>query len=152
MSDKVLDFVGKRNENIEQKRRNFERILFKNFLGAYTVLDDNGTNYKIQLVDISREGCLFQIPYDPTRQTAFEDGHEIKMRMYFTEASYVPVICKVKRFQEYIDAEGLLYARYGCEFDKSISSFEAVESFIEFLYKFAEHSSIDRGDQRVYFF
>ena len=54
MSEKVLDFIGKRNANIEQKRRNFERILFQNFLGAYTVLDDNGTNYKVQLVLVPR--------------------------------------------------------------------------------------------------
>ena len=32
MADKVLDFVGRRNQNIEDKRRNFERILFQNFL------------------------------------------------------------------------------------------------------------------------
>ena len=110
------------------------------------------THYKVQLVDISREGCLFQIPYDPSRQEAFEEGQEINFRMYFTEASYVPVICKVRRFQEYLDSDGLLFARYGCEFDKSTSTFEAVASFIEFLYKFAEHSSIDRGDQRVFFY
>ena len=152
MSEKVLDFIGKRNANIEQKRRNFERILFQNFLGAYTVLDDNGTNYKVQLVDISREGCLFQVPYDPARNSIFPEDHEISKRMYFTENSFVPVICKVKRFQEYIDKDGLLYARYGCEFDKSTSTFPAVESFIEFLYKFAEHSTVDKGDQRVYFF
>ncbi|MGB0455166.1 MAG: PilZ domain-containing protein [Bacteriovoracaceae bacterium] len=151
MTEKVLDFVEKRKHNIEQKRRNFERILFRNFLGAYSVLDNQGTNYPVQLVDVSHDGCLFQIPYNPTKDTPYETDHELTLRMYFTQDSFVPVILKVKRFQEYIDKSGNVHARYGCEFDKSTASFSAVESFINFLYSFAEHSSVDKGDQRVFF-
>lgn len=151
MTDKLLDFVEKRKESIEQKRRSFERIMFKNFLGAYSVLDDGGSVYPIELVDISRKGCLFQIPWNQQKDIPFPKGHELNIRIYFTESSYIPAVVKVKHTQEVLNNEGSSFLHCGCEFDKSMPSFEALESFIEFLYRFAEHSRIDRGDTRVYF-
>lgn len=151
MADKLLDFVSKRNESIEQKRRNFERIMFKNFLGAYSVIDTEGSVYPIEMVDISRQGCLFEIPWNPQKDVPFNKGHELNLRIYFTKASYIPVVVKIVHSKEVLDSEGGACLHYGCEFDKSMPSFQALESFIEFLYRFAEHSRIDRGDTKVYF-
>lgn len=151
MADKVLDFAEKRAENIEKKRRQFERLLFNNFLGAYTVVDQGGTIYPVSLVDISREGCLFQVPWNGEKDAKFENDFEITMRMYFTKNSFVPVVLNVKYSREYVDEDGQTYMQYGCEFDSSMPSFQAVETFIEFMYKFAEHSSVDKGSQKVYF-
>ena len=55
MTDKVLDFNTKRQENIEEKRRNFERVMFQNFLGCYTVIHREGVIYPVELVDISAD-------------------------------------------------------------------------------------------------
>jgi hypothetical protein len=151
MSDKVLDFIGKRQQNIEDKRQTFERILFRDFLGAYTVIDQAGTHYPISLVDISHDGCLFQLPWNVKKDEKLEADTEVKMRIYFTKSSFIPVFMNVKYHKEFIDADGQTYLQYGCEFDKSMASFQALSSFIDFLYKFAEHSSVDRGDKRVYF-
>ena len=151
MTDKVLDFNAKREENIEQKRRQFERILFNNFLGAYTVVDQGGTIYPVSLVDVSREGCLFQVPWNMDRDTKIEEGTEITMRMYFTKKSFIPVVMEIKRGQEHVDEDGQTYMQYGAEFDTSMPSFQAVESFIDFMYKFAEHSSLDKGSQKGFF-
>lgn len=151
MSDKVLDFVTKRKENIEEKRRTFERILFSNFLGAYTVINHNGGIYPVDLVDISHDGCLFQIPWNFKEDQKLPMDLELNMRIYFTKHSYIPAILNIKYGKEHIDKDGNTYMQYGCEFDKSYPSFEALESFIKFLYSFAEHSSIDRGDTKVYF-
>ncbi len=151
MTDKVLDFNAKREENIEQKRRQFERILFNNFLGAYTVVDQGGSIYPVSLVDVSREGCLFQVPWNMERDTQIEEGTEITMRMYFTKKSFIPVVMEIKRGQEHVDEDGQTYMQYGAEFDTSMPSFQAVESFIDFMYKFAEHSSLDKGSQKVFF-
>ena len=150
MSAKVLDFNQKRKDNIETKRRNFERILFQNFLGADSVIDQNGTIYPITLVDVSHEGCLFQIPWDLNKEDKYPADTEILLRMYFSKKSYIPTVVKVKYGNEFID-NGQTYMQYGCEFDKSMPSFEAMSYFIEFLYKFAEHSVIDKGDNKSYF-
>jgi hypothetical protein len=152
MSDeKLLDFVSKRKENIEEKRRNFERIMFRNFLGAYTVLDNGDAVYPVDLVDISYDGCLFQIPWNVKNDSKYPVDTEITFRMYFTRDSYIPVVAKVKYGKEHVGKDNLTYMHYGCEFDRSMTSFDALQSFIDFLYKFAEHSSLDRGDSRMMF-
>lgn len=151
MADKVLDFVGKRNETIEKKRRNFERLLFQNFLGAYSVIDDNGSIYPVSLVDLSHDGCLFQVPWDVSKDKKFAVGTELTLRMYFTKKSFVPVVVKLRHGNEHIDDNGNTYMHYGCEFDKTLPSFAAMEHFINFMYKFAELSTVDHQENKVYF-
>lgn len=150
MTDEVLDFVGKRKENIEKKRRGFERVLFQNFLGAYTVIDNAGSVYPIELVDISHEGCLFRIPWNMKKDQKLEEGSEINLRMYFTKDSYLPVIVNIKYGSENIE-NGQTYMQYGCEFDQSLPTFSAMQDFIKFMYSFAEYSAIDKGDARAFF-
>ncbi|EQC52684.1 PilZ domain-containing protein [Bacteriovorax sp. DB6_IX] len=153
MSDegKVINFQAKRSENIEKKRRSFERLLFQNLLGAYTVIDADETVYPVSLVDISHDGCLFQIPWNGKSDKKLPEGHEVKMRMYFTKHSFIPVIVNVRYGNEFKADDGTTYMHYGCEFDKSMPTFKAMEEFINFMYSFAEHSVIDRGDSRAFF-
>lgn len=152
MSDfKVLDFNKKKAETIEQKRRAFNRIVFQNIIGAYSIIDENGTIYPVTLVDIAGDGCSFQVPWNPKKDKKLAKDTEVNMRMYFTNSSYIPVSMIVKHSSEVTDKNNVLQIQYGCEFDKSTPSFEAMQSFIDFLYKFAEFSVIDRGDTKVYF-
>lgn len=148
---KVLDFVEKRSQNIEEKKRGFERILFRNILGTYTVLDKQETIYPVKLVDISRTGCMFEIPWNPKKDTRYEKEEEIKLRMYFSEKSFIPVVVKIKYSMEKIEGGGKAFMRYGCEFDQSLTSFKALESFINFLYDFAEFSTIDHNETKSFF-
>jgi hypothetical protein len=148
---KVLDFNKKKADTIEQKRRAFNRIVFQNFLGAYSVIDDNGSIYPVTMVDIAGDGCSFQVPWNPSRDKKLASGFELNMRMYFTEKSYIPVIMNVRHGKEVLGTDGNTYMQYGCEFDKTVATFEAMQSFIDFIYRFAEHSAIDKGDTKVYF-
>ena len=148
---KVLDFNKKKADTIEQKRRAFNRIVFQNFLGAYSVIDDNGSIYPVTMVDIAGDGCSFQVPWNPSRDKKLASGFEVNMRMYFTDKSYIPVIMNVRHGKEVLGADGITYMQYGCEFDKTVATFEAMQSFIDFIYRFAEHSAIDKGDTKVYF-
>ena len=79
MTEKVLDFNSKRIENIEEKRRTFERVLFQNFLGCYTVIHQEGVIYPVELVDISSDGCLFQVPWDVKKGKKLETGAEVTL-------------------------------------------------------------------------
>ncbi len=149
--DKVIDFIEKRNESIEQKRRNFERVMFENFLGAFTEIDDAGTKYPVELIDISKDGCQFQVPWSVNSDSTFTKGTEIPMRMYFTKKSFIHVTIVVRHSSEFVSENGTTYMRYGCSFDKSTHSWEAMESFIDFMYKFAEHSTIEKTSNTVYY-
>jgi hypothetical protein len=148
---KILDFNKKKADTIEQKRRAFNRIVFQNFLGAYSVIDDNGSIYPVEMVDIAGDGCSFQVPWNSAKDKKLPQGFEVNMRMYFTNQSYIPVMMTIRHGKEVISRDGNTYMQYGCEFDKTASSFEAMQSFIDFIYRFAEHSAIDKGDTKVYF-
>lgn len=148
---KIFDFTAKRQENIEQKKRNFERVLYQEFLGTYSEIDSDGTKYPIKMVDISKDGCQFQVPFSKNLDKTFRTGEDITIRIYFTKDSFIPVVVNLKHSSEYVDQKGDAYMRYGGGFDKTLPSFKALGPFIEFIYQFAEHSSIDKGEHKVYF-
>ena len=148
---KVIDFQAKRKDSIEKRKRSFERVLFTEFLGSYAEIDEAGTKFSVNLVDISRDGCLYQVPFTEAARKHFEDKDETTIRVYFTKDDFLPLSISVKHMQEYIDDRGEAYLRFGGEFDKSLPSFQAFEPFIEFIYKFAEYSCIDKGESKVYF-
>ncbi len=87
---KVINFEEKRRDSIEKRKRNFERVLFTEFLGSYAEIDDNGTKYGVNLVDISREGCMFQVPFAQFSNHRFKDGEDITVRVYFTKEDFLP--------------------------------------------------------------
>jgi hypothetical protein len=153
MSDdkKVVDFNEKRRKNIEQKRRTFERVVFQEFLGVYSVIDDQGAGFPIKLLDISSDGCQFQVPFSLKAKNQFKGGTELTLKLYFTKGSYLPAVVTVRHATEYIDQQGDAWLRLGGEFDTSIPSYKALSSFIDFIYQYAEFSCIDRGDSKVFF-
>jgi len=152
MSDKkVFDFESKRRQNIETKRRTFERVMFEEFLGVEAVVDDNGTGYPVKLLDVSRDGLLFQMPHSAKASAMFAAGAEFTLKLSFAKGSYLPVVIKVRHAKESIDKRGDAYWHCGGEFDKTVPSFQAVQSFVEFIYKYAEFSCQDNVAHKVYF-
>ena len=151
MSDesKLLNFNQKRVSNIEKKRRNFERVFFQNFLGAYATIEQSGVIAPIEILDISKEGLLFKLS-SGGRSSNLRVNDEISIRLYFTKDSYIPVILNIVRMNN-VNEMGEISQEFGCKFDKSVPTFEALNNFINFIYSFAEHSSFDKGDQKVYF-
>jgi hypothetical protein len=153
MSDekKIVDFSEKRKQSIEQKRRSFERVVFQEFLGVYSVIDDQGTGFPVKLVDISGEGCQFQLPFGPKAKNQYRSGIDLTLKFYFTKGSYLPCVVKIKHATEYIDQQGDAWLRIGGEFDTSLPSFKAMASFIDFIYQYAEFSCLDKGESKVFF-
>ncbi len=147
----IIDFVAKRQESIETKRRSFERVVFKNLLGVYSVISTNDSIYPLEMIDISHEGCLIQVPLNEKTDDKFKKGENLTFRMYFTEHSFIPVLVHIVYGKEVEGENGSIFMQYGCEFDQDTSSFAAIASFIDFVYKFAEHSVVDRDTQIQYF-
>lgn len=147
----VINFKEKRAEEIERRRRSFERVMFDNNIVCYSVIDANGAIYQIELIDISYDGCLFQVPWTKNSSEVFPVDEEMDLRLYFTKNSFIPVSVLIKYCNEFTDSKGTAYLRFGCEFDKSTQSFDALDAFVNFIYKFSEHSCIDKGDKKVFF-
>lgn len=153
MSDdkKVVDFAAKRKQSIEQKRRTFERVVFQEFLGVYSVVDDQGTGFPVKLIDISGDGLQFQLPFSLKAKNQFKQGQEVTLKLFFTKGSFIPAVVTVRHASEYIDQQGDAWLRLGGTFDTTLPSFKAVASFIDFIYQYAEFSCLDRGESKVYF-
>jgi hypothetical protein len=153
MSDdkKVVDFNEKRMKSIEQKRRSFERVVFQEFLGVYSVIDDQGAGYPVKLLDISKDGCQFQVPFSGKAKNQFKSGTELTLKLFFTKGSYLPAVVTIRHASEYIDQQGDAWLRLGSEFDTTLPSFKALLSFIEFIYHYAEFSCLDKGESKVFF-
>ena len=153
MSDdkKVVDFNAKRKESIEQKRRTFERVVFQEFLGVYSVVDDQGSGFPIKLIDISSDGLQFQLPFSLKAKNQFKGGTEVTLKLYFSKASYLPAVVTVRHASEYVDKDGDAWLRLVGTFDTSLPSFAALSSFINFIYQYAQFSCIDKGENKVYF-
>ncbi len=148
---KVFNFEEKRRQSIEQKRRSFERVVFDEFLGVDAVIDDNGSGHPLKLLDISGEGCQFQVPFSAHPKNKFSSGTEVTLKLFFTKTSFLPVVVKIRHTTEFVDQKGDVYWRCGGEFDKSLPSFQALASFVQFIYKYAEFSCQDSAAHKVYF-
>jgi hypothetical protein len=147
MSDgKLFQLSDARKEKQENLKRDYERVLFRHILGCYTVIEKLGLK-SVEMIDISKSGCSFRLPVE---DGAFAAGEEFDFRFYFSNKTYVPCRITVRRVQEVTEA-GYRYYQYGCTFDTSLSSFEAMEKFVDFINAYGACAKEDKGDKQVWF-
>ena len=96
-------------------------------------------------IDISKSGMSFRIPVNEGK---FELDEEMEFRFYFSSKTYIPIKVTVKRVDKIDD--GLKYYQFGCSFDKSWSTYPAVEKFIEFIDLFTQSAKEDKGEEQVW--
>ncbi|MBC7692202.1 MAG: hypothetical protein H7222_10565 [Methylotenera sp.] len=144
----VVDFTEARAVKMDEKRRKTERIFFKHLLGVYCVTG-NTQMRPIELVEVSEDGCSFQIPFDG--KTPWPAEHtEIPIRLYFSQDTYIPVHIKVQNSRDCID-EGSRYTRFGCAVDETFASYPAYQQFVRFLKSYSEHAHKDKGDVSIFY-
>jgi len=145
----VVNFNEAREERLNEKRRKTERIFFKQLLGIYSV--SSGENMKpIEFVDISEDGCSFQVAFNPTNQWSVAIDDDLLLRMYFSHESYLPVQVKIRNSRSVI-TDGVRYTRYGCNIDKSFSSYEAFKQFVKFLKVYSVEAHHDSNGVSVFY-
>lgn len=147
---KIVDLGKVREAKTEEKRRKYERVLFKNLLGVYCVAQDEELR-AVELVDVSEEGLSFQLPAHSKNLESFTSGKECLFRFYFSEETFIPVACRITNQRPCIEG-GSTYIRFGCTVDQSLQSYGTYISFVNFLTKFAQTAQIDGAKQRVFYF
>lgn len=146
MSDtKVVSFSKRQAEKQEVIRREYERILYKQLLGGYTVIENLGLK-AVEIKDISKSGCLFVM--DPV-DGAYKVGEEIDFRFYFSANTYVPAKLRIVRAEKADDGYGP-YWQYGCTFDQSFQSYPVIEKFVEFLETYGKSAREDKGEKKAW--
>ncbi len=147
MSDgKLVQIADARREKQEALRREYERVLFKHMLGCYTVIEKLGLK-SVEILDISKSGCSFQMPLEAG---SFDIGEVIDFRFYFSNATYLPCKLTVKRANKVSDNFNQ-YMQYGCVFDQSLSTYKAIDKFVEFVTSYSESAKEDKGESQVWY-
>jgi hypothetical protein len=148
-SDKTLvDFSEVRTQKLEEKRRKTERIFFKNLLGVYSVTGETRMR-QIDLVDVSEEGCAFQVPFSSENPWPTQ-GNDLPIRLYFSQDTYLEVRVKVVNSRPYIE-NGERYIRYGCVVDQTLSSYTCYQQFVRFMHSYSDCAHRDLGDVSVFY-
>jgi hypothetical protein len=145
---RVIDFGEVRAQKLEEKRRTTQRIFFKHLLNVYSVVGDS-TLCPIEFIDVSEEGCSFQIPYNPEKPWPTSVS-EIPLRIYFSQDTYLEIRVTIQNSRPSIENNNR-YVRYGCKVDKTTASYAAYDQFVKFLKLYAEHAHKDLGDVSIFY-
>ncbi|MBI1860567.1 MAG: PilZ domain-containing protein [Deltaproteobacteria bacterium] len=142
----IVDLQRYRKNKNEERRREYERVLFNRILGVYSFAEKNSLNH-IEVIDISYSGLKFR-EENPERPLKAEE--KVALRFYFTPSSYLKVIVDVKRAIPFKDddREGM---EYGCQLDKSTKSYEVIRELIAFMYKYSETACQDTNPPMIWF-
>lgn len=143
----VINFQDLRKERLEQKRREYERVMFKNTLGVYTVIEQQGL-HAIELIDISEGGLSFQVA--DSSDLSLLPGAVIPFRFYFASDTFLSIDAKVVNCVQAIE-NGIKVRRYGCMIDKSMASYSAIYHLVQFITKCAEHGHQDDRHLKIFY-
>jgi len=146
--EQLVDFSAVRTQKLEEKRRKTERIFFRNLLGVYTLTGETKMR-QIELVDISEEGCSFQVPFSVDTPWPTQ-SNDLPIRMYFSPDTYLELRVKIVNSRPYIE-NGDRYVRYGCLIDQSLGSYECYQQFVKFMHLYSNCSHRDLGDVSVFY-
>jgi hypothetical protein len=140
-----------REESIERKRRQFERMVFEDVPQVQICFEDGAGLTQVTPKDISPQGFLFEVPYlaNMTSRSGGLLHNDIKLRFYFTSHTFASAVLQVRHAKKVTLPDGRLVMQYGGEFDRDLPGFKAVSTFIDFIFAFAEYSSRDDGDLKA---
>ena len=143
---KVVDLSDYRKNKTEERRREYERVLFNRILGVYSFAEKVGLHH-VEVIDMSFSGMKFR---EDNPEMPLQQGQKIALRFYFTPSSYLRLVVDVKRVQPFSDKDrqGL---EYGCELDRTTKSYDVLKQLINFMYKYSEVACQDENPPLIWF-
>lgn len=144
--DKIVDLAQFRKVKHEERRREYERVLFNRILGVYSFAENAGLHH-VEVMDISFSGV--KLREDRPEQPLSVD-QKLALRFYFTPSSFLRLMIGVKRVVPFKldDREGL---EYGCEIDKDTKSYEVFKQLIVFMQQYSEFACQDNNPPMIWF-
>jgi hypothetical protein len=143
----VINLNSVREEKIEEKRREYERVVFRSNFGVYACLPENALQ-AVEVVDISEGGMLFQVPESSSFR--LDVGQTTHVKFYFSPDSFIAIDVKVARSFTALE-NGKAVHRYGCLMDKTMKSYAAIFHLVQFITKCAEHGHKDDGRHKIFY-
>jgi hypothetical protein len=150
MTAQVFDFKKKRAENIEKKKRQFERVLFSEFVQCFCATPGSDGLFSVTVIDVSQSGCQLQVEVQENIDKLFKVKKELELRFFFTKKSFLSARIKVMRMVK-SEVAGKQVFKVGCAFDQNMPSFQAIKAMVSFFYHYAEYSQTESAQNRVFF-
>lgn len=145
--ERIIDLNDYRKNKNEERRREYERVLFNRVLGVYSFAETQGLHH-VEILDISYSGLRFK---EKNPEHPIKPGQKVALRFYFTPNSYLRLVVDVKRVSPYEEEGGNAGLEYGCEIDKQTKSFEVMNQLVSFMYKYAEVACEDQNPPLIWF-
>ncbi len=142
----IIDLNNYRKNKSEERRREYERVLFNRILGVYSFAEKTGLQH-VEVLDISYSGIKFR---EERPDHPLKAEQKVALRFYFTPSSFLRLVVEVKRVIPYKEEEreGL---EYGCQLDKATKSYDVIRQLISFMYKYAEIACQDQNPPMIWF-
>lgn len=146
-TERVINLSSVRQEKIEEKRREYERVVFRSNFGVFIFNEQTGLD-AVEIVDISEGGMQFQTP--EKSHLRLQTGDTVPVRLYFSTDHFISIDVKVVRSFTALE-NGDAVHRYGCLMDKGMASYAAIYHFVQFITKCAEHGHKDEQHLKVFY-
>lgn len=142
----IVDLSEYRKNREEERRREYERVLFNRILGVYSFAE-KGKLHHVEMMDISLSGARFR---EVLPEQVMKVADIVALRFYFTPSSYLRLSLEVKRVIPFRDGdrEGV---EYGCQIDRNTKSYEVLKELVNFMTKYAEVACQDPNPPMIWF-
>lgn len=142
----IIDLNNYRKNKQEERKREYERVLFHRILGVYSFAEKDALHH-VEVLDVSFSGIKFR---EKNPEKPITIGQKIALRFYFTPTTYLRAVVDVKRVIPFKDndVQGL---EYGCELDKNTKSYEVLKSLVQFMQKYSEIACTDAHPPLIWF-
>ncbi len=132
----IIDFIQKKNEILDKKRRKFDRFVFNHFLRLDLIHSElKSLRLSCEVKDISLGGMLLEA----SRDSSFKIGDELSLKLYLSSHFYVELEGKIVRRESLVTASEQK-ERIGIELFSHKKHYEVYEKFFAFLNSFHQVS------------
>ncbi len=144
----IIDISQVRAQKLEEKRKSTERVFFRKLLSVYSVATTDSM-IAIDLIEVSEDGCSFQVPYDanrpwPNELTGFP------LRLYFSQDSFLEIPVQIQNTRHAIENHQR-YIRVGCSVDTQASTYPTYLAFVNFLKLYSAQCGEDKGGIQIFY-
>lgn len=138
----LLDMTARRQEIINQERREVRRTILTGFIGAFVVVPQRGL-IKTDIYDISADGISFDLEATVGH---FKKNEEVAMRIYMNHNTYFSFTVQVQNYRAILDEA---VGRHGGKFVRGTVNDEALNHFVKFIETVSLSLEKDSGDVMV---
>lgn len=138
----VVDMVERRDEIVEQERRQVRRTILSEFVGVHVLVPNQGL-MSVTLYDIADGGVAFDVPAESGR---FRNGDEVAMRVYLNHKTYFSFLITITNVRAQGDEAKI---RHGASFVKGTANEAALGHFVKFIETVSASLQTDTGDVTV---